>query len=450
MIWFCVGLIIALGVPIAVVLHRWIQAIQQLRNMIARLAKKDFRRGIVISPFKTIATISQDLCSISEHLQKQEQQINDENFSLRTILSGMVEGVMLVDNSQHILLINQPLMSMFKIETPPLHRYFAEVFIHSDLQRLIGDTFAKNQPQIAEISIQQKNEHSESYFSVYSSPLHRNQAESCQGAVVVFHDITQVKTLEAMRRDFVANVSHEFRTPLSIISGYIETLQDGALHDPIMAEKSLCVMQRHCQRLHFLIEDLLTISEFEHKKITLKYSFFSIKEILNHVIEQEEALIAEKQAEISFLLPQEAIMLYADRQRIEQVLNNLLHNALRYGYKQGKAPCISISAIRLPAEIEIRFCDEGPGIPVRDQPHLFERFYRVHKDRTRYAGGTGLGLSIAKHLILAHSGEISIESVYGEGAAFIIKLPLAKHSHLDEKLENIASPENSQNGDIWQ
>lgn len=450
MIWFFVGLIIALGVPIAVVLHRWIDAIQQLRNVIGRLAKKDFRTAMVISPLKTITSISQDLRTISEHLQKQEQQISDEDFSLRTILSGMVEGVMLVDKSQRILLINKPLMRMFRIEIAPLHRYVAEVFIHSDLQRLISDTFTKDQPQILELFSQQKKEHSESYFSVYSSPLHRNQAESCQGAVVVFHDITQVKTLEAMRREFVANVSHEFRTPLSIISGYIETLQDGALLDPIMAEKSLCVMQRHCQRLHFLIEDLLTISEFEHQKIELQYSFFSLKEILNYVIEQEESLIAEKKAEISFLLPREEQMIYADRQRIEQVFNNLLHNALRYGYKQGKPPCISISATRLLAEIEIRFCDKGPGIPVHDQPHLFERFYRVHKDRTRYAGGTGLGLSIAKHLILAHGGEISIESVYGEGAAFIIKLPLAKHLPLYEKLENAASLESKQDGDIAQ
>jgi two-component system phosphate regulon sensor histidine kinase PhoR len=243
--------------------------------------------------------------------------------------------------------------------------------------------------------------------------------------LLVFQDVTAIRTLEAARRDFVANVSHEFRTPLSVINGYVETLQDGATEDPEMTATSLQAIHRNVQRLFLLLEDLLTISSMEGKGRRLEFSRVNLHKLAQRVIENLDTSGTAGQAVFELNWEQDAVFADADENRLEQVYWNLLNNAIRHG--ESRSPMIRISAGLAGDWVEILISDNGVGIPLEDQAHIFERFYRVHKHRARDAGGTGLGLSIVKNIVLAHGGQISLRSTPGEGATFIIRLPVTQN-----------------------
>jgi two-component system phosphate regulon sensor histidine kinase PhoR len=227
------------------------------------------------------------------------------------------------------------------------------------------------------------------------------------GVLLVLHDISRLRELESVRREFVANVSHEFRTPLSIINGYLETLEEGGVGKEMMS-KSISVMRRHAERLNCLIEDLLTISRMEEKGVRLEMLPTDIVALLRGVVEQLESEIVE-----------------VDAYRMDQALSNLLVNALRHGSPTGGgAATVRISLEPKGSEISVGFRDNGPGIPLQDQEHLFERFYRVGGDRARQTGGSGLGLSIVKNVVQAHGGRVTLESNPGAGSLFTIFLPV--------------------------
>jgi len=254
--------------------------------------------------------------------------------------------------------------------------------------------------------------------------MSRDSEELPQAALIVFQEVTAIRTLEAARREFVANVSHEFRTPVSVINGYVETLLDGATEDPEMTTVSLRAIHRNVQRLSLLLEDLLTISSMEGKGRRLYFSRVNLRKVAERVIENLESGGATRTADFQIEWSESAVFAEVDEHRIEQVYWNLLTNAIRHG--ESSAPLIQLNA-RLEGEwVEISIADNGTGIPFEDQAHIFERFYRVHKHRARDAGGTGLGLSIVKNIILAHGGQISLRSTTGDGATFIIRLPVSQ------------------------
>lgn len=420
--WALLGLAVLAA---AALIHiRVIQPYRELREAIRRLADRDFRPLLLNSRQGVFAGTAGHVRKISELLQQLDQQITDEGFSLRAILSSMVEGVLITDRAQRIRLVNEPLHLMFDLKQSPVGRTVIEVFRNHQLQQAIEQALTDGKPRRIEISLQSSGPggYATKHLEVYAGGLNPKSRNRPLGAVVVFHDISAVKSLEAVRREFVANVSHEFRTPLAIINGYTETLLDGALDDRPMAEKSLRVMQKNGQRLNLLIEDLLTISRMEHRSPRIDFQATHLPEILQRVIEHLEPAMAGRHARVEQDWSPDATRLSADPRRIEQVFANLLENALRHGAADGVI--VRVSARRIGNDIEIVFSDNGPGIPASDQPHIFERFYRVHKDRSRMAGGTGLGLSIVKHIVLAHGGTVGIESTPGSGAAFKIRLPV--------------------------
>lgn len=222
----------------------------------------------------------------------------------------------------------------------------------------------------------------------------------------------------------MANVSHEFRTPLSIINGYLETLQEGGVGREMM-RKSIAVMRRHADRLNHLIEDLLTISRMEEKRGSLETIPTNVGVLLTNVIEHLESEVKERSARVRLEVPSGLPAIEVDGYRIEQAFSNLLVNALRHGVSQeGGGGDVVISVLLQGSEMAISFRDQGPGIPLHDQEHIFERFYRVGGDRARHTGGTGLGLSIVKNVVQAHGGRVALSSRPGEGSTFTIFLPV--------------------------
>jgi two-component system phosphate regulon sensor histidine kinase PhoR len=241
--------------------------------------------------------------------------------------------------------------------------------------------------------------------------------------ILVFHELTRLKQLERTREEFVANVSHELRTPLSLIKGYVETLLDGARHNPEVAERFLKIIERNTSRLDLLIQDLLTISALESGRMKLSLQPVDLRTVADKVLGDLHAKADDKQVTLANSLP--VLPIQADGNRLDQVFANLVDNAIKYGRPNGK---VTVSGRQLDdGRVEVCVQDDGPGIPPESLDRVFERFYRVDKARSRDQGGTGLGLSIVKHIVQAHGGEVWARSELGKGASFFFTLP-ASHA----------------------
>jgi two-component system phosphate regulon sensor histidine kinase PhoR len=247
------------------------------------------------------------------------------------------------------------------------------------------------------------------------------RAAETPGAVIVLHDITDLRKLERVRRDFVANVSHEFKTPLTAIQGFAETLLAGALDDPQNRRRFLEIILEHSRRLARLTDDLLELSKMDADRLELEIRRLSVTQFVESCIETTQRPAAEKDLRISVNLQEHLPDIAGDRRRLAEVLQNLLDNAIQYTPAGGQ---IMVSAAADGDEITITVSDTGIGIPQADQPRIFERFYRVDVARSREVGGTGLGLSIAKHLVEAHGGRIWVDSEIGNGSQFHFTVPI--------------------------
>ena len=245
------------------------------------------------------------------------------------------------------------------------------------------------------------------------------ESKSVAGCLVVLHDITEIKRLETMRSDFVANVSHELKTPLTSIKGFVETLLDGALDDKEHGRNFLQIIQGHSQRLESLVNDLLSLAHLESKDIVLEKREFDLKEQVEEIVSGFQSQIKKKGISITNELPSN-LSIRADKNRIDQVVTNLIDNAIKFNKESGS---IKIYSQGSGETIKITIEDSGVGVPEKETPRIFERFYRVDKARSRSLGGTGLGLSIVKHIIELHAGEVGVESTEGFGSKFWFTLP---------------------------
>lgn len=390
---------------------------------------------------------------LADRLREMDRQLHDEAVNLQAILGGLSEGVLIVDRAHKIRLANDGLRRMFDLPASPLNRTLLEVFRHHTVQQAILEALDGGPSRTRSLTLatrQEDGRYLEKHFDLTAAGLRPRGAERPGGAIAVFHDVSRLKALEGVRRDFVANVSHELRTPLSIIHGYLETLleEDAALlrTDPATARRFLQTMSKHGERLNLLVEDLLTISQLEngsnHAEANgqdggdgRRFEPVDLRTCLERVVERLAPVLAERRATVRLEVPA-GLRLEADPHRLDQAFFNLLDNALKYGVPLA-APAdaaadpaeIRVHAAREPlnaARVTIAISDDGPGIPLADQPHVFERFYRVHKDRSREAGGTGLGLAIVKHVAQAHGGQVSVQSQPGRGATFRLELPVAQ------------------------
>jgi two-component system, OmpR family, phosphate regulon sensor histidine kinase PhoR len=393
----------------------------QIRRAIRQLAIG----GQIMSSSSRPAIVRQiyhDLRKIADRQRKITQLIADEDFSLRAILGSMVEGVLVANRDLTVRLANDRLTRMFALSRSPVGRTVMEVFRNHVLHQMAKRTVETEAPQFAElpVDIREKDGFMPRHFQVTSVALRPPTQEGIAGILLVFHDVTQIRSLEGVRKDFVANVSHELRTPLSIITGYLETLLE-APTDRATTKKFLATMHKHAQRLNLLVEDLLELSRLESRRLPLKFQPVQLRACIAKALERSDSLINTVGASVIVDIAEEIPLVEADPVKLEQAVFNLLDNALKYGAKPDLE--VWVSTKRSGSDLVLEVKDNGPGIPLTDQPHIFERFYRVHKDRSRDAGGTGLGLSIVKHTIQAHGGTVSLESAPGSGSIFTIRLP---------------------------
>jgi two-component system phosphate regulon sensor histidine kinase PhoR len=325
----------------------------------------------------------------------------------------MVEGVLAVDSRQHVLSVNQAAARMFEVDAGEAPgRHLTEAVRNPELHRLVADVLAERKSVAGQIVLYQEKER---FLHVQGTVLRGADARPI-GALVVLHDVTPIKRLEDVRRDFVANVSHELKTPITSIKGYVETLLDGALDHPDDAQRFLRVVAAQADRLSAIIDDLLALSEIEKEaeEAPIELRRGPIQPVLQSAIEASGPQAARQEVRFE-LACDDGLEARINAPLLEQAVVNLVDNACKYSPRGGT---VRIEAARdeKENEIVIQVRDHGCGIERRHLPRIFERFYRVDKARSREQGGTGLGLAIVKHIALAHGGRATVESTPGQGS----------------------------------
>lgn len=348
-----------------------------------------------------------------EHLRRQ-RQLAEAN--LQIILSSMQEGVMVVDSRHTVRVVNPSLRKLFDLPGDLFGRPVLEILREPEFEKMITEAIDTGKPQEQEVESHQAG--TARTLAVNASPIRDAAGEA--GVVAMFRDVTRLNQLEDVRREFVANVSHELRTPLAIFQGYVENLIDAPGMDREELTQTYEILQKHSRRLNALVEDLLILARLEARSDTLHREQLNISEFLHEVVRDWSVRVKTKKVVLKLEMDKGLPSIPADRMRIEQVFNNLLDNAFKYSPVGGT---IVIGAKICPEGVEFCVRDSGPGILSTDLSHIFERFYRADKARSRELGGTGLGLSIVKHLIQAHGGSVEAQSTLGKGTTIIFRLP---------------------------
>lgn len=366
-------------------------------------------------PQDDIGKVAEAVNSLVERLRRRISELESESGRMQGILDSMIEGVIAVDADMCILAANPAAEKIFGADLSKAKgRLFLEVIQNTDIIELITEAQRNKSNVSRELNLLFP---SQRILQVNASLI--SQADKVGGCLLVIHDITEMRKLELVRRDFVANVSHELKTPLTSIKGFIETLLEGALDDKENSRHFLEIIKSHAERLNSLINDLLDLASIESKQVGLKIEVFALDKLVEEVTRGFKLHLRKKGIEVhNKVLSQ--VTVTADRDKIEQVLTNLIDNAIKFNREKGN---VEISSEELGQDIKITVEDSGAGIPPADIPRIFERFYRVDKARSREMGGTGLGLSIVKHIAELHGGSVGVESIEGLGSKFWFTIP---------------------------
>ncbi len=395
--------------------------VERLKDFSRRVAEGDFRPLPRDSSGDALEALGISLNRTAARLDRTIQTLTEERNLSSAILGSMVEGVAVVNGSERLVFANPGFAEILGLDVPPTSgSALVEVVRQTELLEAVRQVL-RGEPRVqSEIVTGTLRQH---YFAITVAAV---RAGDTTGAVVVLHDITELRRLERVRRDFVANVSHEFRTPLTAIQGFAETLLAGALDDPQNRTRFLEIILEHSRRLARLTEDLLVLSKMDAERLELEIRRLGVLQLIESCLETAQRRGAEKDLRISVNMPQGLPDIAGDRRRLAEVLQNLLDNAIQYTLPGGQ---IIVSAENAVDEVILTVTDTGIGIPKADQSRIFERFYRVDAARSREAGGTGLGLAIAKHLVEVHGGRLWVESEIGQGSQFHFSVPLFDTEH---------------------
>jgi len=390
----------------------------EMARIARAMAKGDFSRKPSIYSRDEIGDLATALSYMSDEIKGKIEHIRQEGVKLDAVLSSMFEGIMVVDEKGRILLMNPSLRKLFFVDSMPEMKSPVEAIRNPQIQDMVDKIIKDKQKLISEeIAVSQPEEKT---LRINAVPIMRNNV--LEGAVLVFHDITELRKLERVRQDFVANVSHELRTPISSIKGYSETLLEGAIEDKDNVREFISIIYQDSNRLANLIDDLLDLSKIESGKMKMTFAPLDIQPILKRCLGVLEKTIKDKKLSVAINIPDGISKVMVDDKRLAQVFLNLLDNAVKYS---GDGGSIKVNASSNGDFVQIDITDTGMGIPEKDLPRIFERFYRVDKARSRELGGTGLGLSIVKHIVLSHGGQVWVKSELGLGSTFSFTIPHA-------------------------
>ncbi len=424
-LWFLLitGLLLAiafaalLGLTLA---QRLTKPIQEMTVSAQKIAAGDFSLRTYTTSQDEIGVLGQALNQMAQQLKETIDAVSTEKSKLESVLANMVSGVIFLGQDGRVDLVNPAAGQILGIK-PIISggRKHVGIIRNYQLSQLIATALERGKVVKEEILILVPHERN---VQVNITPI-TGREDFNLGAVVVLHDITDFRKLERVRKDFVANVSHELKTPVTSLKGYAETLLDGALEDPRVASEFVKIMLTESERLSILINDLLELSKIESTASPMTWQEINIDVLISFLKNKFKPQVEERQIELEFTRPENPLIAMGDNGMIDQVLINLIDNAVKYSPVGGKVTmAVSEQAERILFEV----IDTGLGIPEQELKRIFERFYRVDKGRSRKLGGTGLGLAIVKHILEIHGSQIKVESTLGRGSRFYFTLPKKK------------------------
>ncbi|MDN3018415.1 ATP-binding protein [Paenibacillus sp. BSR1-1] len=406
--------IIILGLKIT---SRYTKPIVEATNVAIELTKGNYRARTRVDQLDETGMLGSSINRLAQNLQELVKTQEMQHDRLKALIENMGAGLVFIDSRGYINLINKGFIDIFQVSPSDyLNKLYYEVIEEEEISGLIAEVFRTekkvNKQILIPLFIERK------YFVVYGVPIIGTN-NVWKGVLLVFHDITELKKLEQMRKDFVANVSHELKTPVTSIKGFAETLLDGAMNNKETLEAFLSIILKESDRLQTLIQELLDLSKIEQQGFQLAMQDLDLHTLLEEVITLLNGKAQTKGIHLELISKQQQVIIKGDVDRLKQVFINLIANAITYTPAGGE---VKVILLEHGENVRIHVKDSGVGIKKEEIPRIFERFYRVDRARSRNSGGTGLGLAIVKHLIEAHHGQISVRSELGEGSEFIIEL----------------------------
>jgi two-component system phosphate regulon sensor histidine kinase PhoR len=408
------ALLAALGAALLAVLiaERTAQPVHQLTEVVQRMAEGDLSARLLPITRDEVGTLTRAFNQMADRLRETITTLAEERSRLTTVLDNMADGVLITDDKGHVRLINPAAVRLLETtEEHALERSFAQVVRHYQLIELwkrCRET-SEEQIKVVELSLQGP------FLQAIVTPL---QDAEPRAYLIILQDLTRVRRLETVRRDFISNISHELRTPLASLRAVADTLRDGALEDPPAARRFLDRMDIEVDALAQMVEELLELSRIESGQVPFRLEPVAVADVVLPSVERLRPQAERFVLRLAVDLPSDLPLVLADAERIQQVVTNLVHNAIKFTPSGGE---VTVSAAVSGGEVIVSVHDTGVGIPANDLPRIFERFYKA--DHARSGGGTGLGLAIAKHIVQGHGGRIWAESIEGRGSTFYFSLP---------------------------
>jgi two-component system phosphate regulon sensor histidine kinase PhoR len=392
----------------------FVRPFRDIREGAERISQGEYGRRIHGGVWRESRALADSFNEMSRRLADQIDRLETEHEQLRAILGGMAEGVIAVGPKQRVLFANGAAGRMLDFDpATAIDRPFWELTRQPSVQDLLDKALQTGQPEREELEFKKPTV---LHLSVYVAPL----PGEAHGAILVLDDTSELRHLERLRQDFVANVSHELKTPLAVIKACVETLMDGAAEDPEARGPFLQQIADQGERLDALIHDLLSLARIESGEEVMDFGPLPVAEMVDACLARHRPRAEAKQMTLDAVPPIEPLSVWADEEALRQILDNLVDNAVKYTQAGGT---VQVAWAAGPAGVALTVTDNGPGIPERDLPRIFERFYRVDKARSKELGGTGLGLAIVKHLAQAMRGAVKATSQLGRGTAFTVTLP---------------------------
>lgn len=392
--------------------------LEQITKVAKRIKNMDYRARVKVTKQDEIGELGNAINAMADSLQVQMTRIQQNENQLESVLDNMINGIVMIDKNGKIVLMNRRAEEVLGFSARELvGRHFAEAKQQYELSQMIQEGLKNKEHLREEITFYFPEER---LLELNLVPIHPDGNEF-SGVLLVLQDVSAIRRLERMRSEFVANVSHELKTPITAVKGFAETLLGGAVNDEETARSFLQIIYDESDRLNRLIGDILELSKIESRRVPLSFSPVEVDSFISKSVKLMESEASRKSIELSMNI-EPGLYVEADEDRLRQIVMNLLSNGINYTPDGGRVS-VKVEGIG-DDHIRISISDSGIGIPKKDLPRIFERFYRVDKARSRSSGGTGLGLSIVKHLVELHKGTISVTSSLGVGSTFIIELPV--------------------------